>query len=307
MSQPQLYRSPAKPGYLGGYNWPAVVVGLLVLVIANFFCTQYIANRFQYQPALGPPLLRLRAGAIYQPFAWAKWGWQHMTDQDPAIRMPFLLGMLVLVAGCFLTVGVFFAMTNRRARLLSMNAEHLHGSACWAEESDIRTSGLLTANDGVFVGGWSPEGKRLHYLRHNGPEHILAFAPTRSGKGVGLVIPTLLAWSESAIVYDIKGENWAKTAGFRAQAGHVCFKFAPVEQQATSRFNPLSEVRLFTPRDFAVAPASDCWPRRRGRARWCWPRSVLESVDRRGTRPLGRRRVRLAGVSVWRGRPFPRG
>jgi type IV secretion system protein VirD4 len=253
MSQPQLYRSPAKPGYLGGYNWPAVVVGLLVLVIANFFCTQYIANRFQYQPALGPPLLRLRAGAIYQPFAWAKWGWQHMTDQDPAIRMPFLLGMLVLVAGCFLTVGVFFAMTNRRARLLSMNAEHLHGSACWAEESDIRTSGLLTSNDGVFVGGWSPAGKRLHYLRHNGPEHILAFAPTRSGKGVGLVIPTLLAWSESAIVYDIKGENWAKTGGFRAQAGHICFKFAPVEQQATSRFNPLSEVRLFTPRDVSDA------------------------------------------------------
>ena len=157
MSQPQLYRSPAKPGYLGGYNWPAVAVGLLVLVVANSFCTQYIANRFQYQPALGPPLLRLRAGAIYQPFAWAKWGWQHMTDQDPAIRMPFLLGMLVLVAGCFLTVGVFFAMTNRRARLLSMNAEHLHGSACSAEESDIRISGLLTSNDGVSSAAGRPQ------------------------------------------------------------------------------------------------------------------------------------------------------
>jgi type IV secretion system protein VirD4 len=229
------------------------MVGLLVLVIANFFCTQYIASRFQYQAALGPPLLRLRAGAIYQPFAWAKWGWQHLTEQDPAIRMPFLLGMLVLVAGCFLTIGVFFAMMNRRARLLSMNAEHLHGSARWADQSDIHASGLLTANGGVFVGGWTPEGKRLHYLRHDGPEHILAFAPTRSGKGVGLVIPTLLAWSESAIVYDIKGENWAKTAGFRAQAGHVCFKFAPVEQEATSRFNPLSEVRLFTPRDVSDA------------------------------------------------------
>ena len=56
MSQPQLYRKPATPGYLGGYNWPAVALGLLVLVLANFFCTQYIANRFQYQPALGPPL-----------------------------------------------------------------------------------------------------------------------------------------------------------------------------------------------------------------------------------------------------------
>ncbi len=253
MSQPQLYRRPAKPGYLGGYNWPAVAMGLLVLVLANLFCTQYIARRFEYQPALGPPLLRLRAGAIYQPFAWAKWGWQHLTDQDPAIRMPFLLGMLVLVAGSFLSVGVFFAMTNRRARRLSMNTEHLHGSARWAEESDVRSSGLLTANDGVFVGGWSADGKRLHYLRHNGPEHVLAFAPTRSGKGVGLVIPTLLAWSESAIVYDIKGENWAKTAGFRAQAGHLCFKFSPVEPEGASRFNPLSEVRLFTPRDVSDA------------------------------------------------------
>ena len=64
-----------------------------------------------------------------------------------------------------------------------------------------------------------PEGNRLNYLRHNGPEHVLAFAPTRSGKGVGLVIPSLLAWEESAVIYDIKGENWAKTAGFRSQAG----------------------------------------------------------------------------------------
>ena len=253
MSQPQLYRRPVKPGYLGGYNWPAAAVALLVLALANFFCTQYIANRFEYQTALGAPLLRLRAGAIYQPFAWVKWGWQHLTDQDPAIRTPFLLGMLVLLAGSFLSVAVFFAMTNHRARRLSMNADHLHGSARWAEADDIRATGLLASSDGVFVGGWSPDGKHLHYLRHNGPEHILAFAPTRSGKGVGLVIPTLLAWSESAIIYDIKGENWAKTAGFRAQAGHLCFKFAPVEQQATSRFNPLGEVRLFTPRDVSDA------------------------------------------------------
>ena len=41
----------------------------------------------------------------------------------------------------------------------------------------------------------------------------------------------LLAWSESAVIYDIKGENWAKTAGFRAQQGHLCFKFSPVEAE----------------------------------------------------------------------------
>lgn len=113
---------------------------------------------------------------------------------------------------------------------------------------------LLDSQQGVYVGGWlGDRSNRLHYLRHNGPEHILAFAPTRSGKGVGLVIPTLLAWSESAVVYDIKGENWAKTAGFRRKQGHLCFKFSPVEIGASSRFNPLAEVRLFTPRDVSDA------------------------------------------------------
>ena len=105
----------------------------------------------------------------------------------------------------------------------------------------------------MSVDGVPSNSNRLQYLRHNGPEHVLAFAPTRSGKGVGLVIPTLLAWSESAVIYDIKGENWAKTAGFRTQQGHLCFKFSPVEDNASSRFNPLSEVRLFTPRDVSDA------------------------------------------------------
>jgi type IV secretion system protein VirD4 len=76
---------------------------------------------------------------------------------------------------------------------------------------------------------------------------------TRSGKGVSLVIPTLLAWNKSAIIYDIKGENWAKTAGFRSQQGHICFRFCPVEQSYGSKFNPLAEVRFFTDRDVSEA------------------------------------------------------
>ena len=67
------------------------------------------------------------------------------------------------------------------------------------------------------------------------------------------MIPTLLAWDESAVIYDIKGENWAKTAGFRASRGQLCFKFSPVEEATSSRFNPLAEVRLFTPRDVSDA------------------------------------------------------
>jgi type IV secretion system protein VirD4 len=252
--QPELYRTPTKPGYPGGYNWRASCLGLLALVAVNFAATQYIAARFQYQPALGRPLLRTRSGAIYEPFAWTIWGWHNVTVQDPRIRAPLFQGEMIVFAGSVVCVGLFFATAGRRSRKLMQNADDLHGSARWANEEDIRDTGLLDAEQGVYVGGWRAEkSDRLQYLRHNGPEHVLLFAPTRSGKGVGLVIPTLLAWSESAVIYDIKGENWAKTAGFRAQQGHLCFKFSPTEVNSSSRFNPLSEVRLFNPRDVSDA------------------------------------------------------
>ncbi|MFX9008113.1 type IV secretory system conjugative DNA transfer family protein, partial [Acinetobacter baumannii] len=84
-----------------------------------------------------------------------------------------------------------------------------YGSARWAEKPEIKAAGLLDP-DGVVLGRYEHE-----YLRHDGPEHVLCFAPTRSGKGVGLVVPSLLTWPGSAIVHDIKGENWILTAGFR--------------------------------------------------------------------------------------------
>jgi len=79
------------------------------------------------------------------------------------------------------------------------------------------------------------------YLRHDGPEHVLCFAPTRSGKGVGLVVPTLLTWPGSCIVHDIKGENWTLTSGFRAQHGRVLL-FDPTNAKSAA-YNPLLEVR----------------------------------------------------------------
>jgi type IV secretion system protein VirD4 len=82
---------------------------------------------------------------------------------------------------------------------------------------------------------------RGRYLRHDGPEHVMAFAPTRSGKGVGLVVPTLLSWTGSAVIHDIKGENWDVTAGWRARFGHALL-FNPTDRRS-ARYNPLLEVR----------------------------------------------------------------
>src|SRR3546814_15142645 len=91
-----------------------------------------------------------------------------------------------------------------------------YGSARWATPGELRTAKLL-GDDGVILG-------RFHqrYLRHDGPEHVLCFAPTRSGKGVGFVIPTLLTWPGACIVHDIKrseerrvGKECGRTCRFR--------------------------------------------------------------------------------------------
>lgn len=253
-TQPELYRKPVKPGYLGSYNWPAMVLGCTLFLLTNWAATQYIAMRFEYQPALGTPQFAVGHTYVYPPFAWFTWGLHNITSHDSGVRRPLAEGIVILFGGCAVSVFLYFAANSLRSRRLSSNAEHLHGSARWATEKDIRETGLLNASEGVYVGGWKPRhGSHLQYLRHDGPEHVLVFAPTRSGKGVSLVIPTLLAWNESAVIYDIKGELWAKTSGFRAKQGHICLRFCPVEQFYGSRFNPLAEVRLFTDRDVSDA------------------------------------------------------
>jgi type IV secretory pathway TraG/TraD family ATPase VirD4 len=80
------------------------------------------------------------------------------------------------------------------------------------------------------------------YLRHDGPEHVLAVGPTRSGKGVGLVVPTLMTWPGSAVIHDIKGEIWQLTAGWRTRFSH-CLLLDP-SSPVSARFNPLLKVRI---------------------------------------------------------------
>jgi type IV secretion system protein VirD4 len=127
--------------------------------------------------------------------------------------------------------------------------DELHGSAKWAKRSDVAKAGLFTRR-GVVVGGW-PGLLGTRTLRHDGPEHVMAFAPTRSGKGVGLILPTLLSWTHSALTLDIKGENHALTAGWRADQGQRILRFEPTAETGSIRFNPLAEVRTGTGRDIA--------------------------------------------------------
>jgi type IV secretion system protein VirD4 len=113
----------------------------------------------------------------------------------------------------------------------------LHGAARWARESDLVRGGLR-ARQGIVLGR---KGGRL--LVFGGDEHLLLYAPTRTGKGVGIVIPSLLTWPDSTVVLDVKRENWDATAGFRAAHGQAVFLFDPLDPEGrTARFNPLGHV-----------------------------------------------------------------
>ncbi len=96
--------------------------------------------------------------------------------------------------------------------------------------------------------------KRIALMRDGGNTHLFAFCPTRSGKGVGMVIPTLLTWPNSVMVNDPKGEAYALSSGFRQAAGQNVIKFEPACTDGTgARWNPLDEIRVFTLRDVADA------------------------------------------------------
>jgi len=158
-----------------------------------------------------------------------------------------ILGLVACMAGAF--QGIIAAISSRRGKA----HESLHGSSRWAKQSELKDMGILE-EQGVYVGGFVGKGDKLLHLRHDGPEHILVFAPTRSGKGVSLILPTLVTTPEkSCVVLDIKGENYALTAGWRGKHGGnkiVRLDFASPESH---RYNPLLEIEVGTEREIAQA------------------------------------------------------
>ncbi|HKN31457.1 MAG TPA: conjugal transfer protein TraG [Roseiarcus sp.] len=209
--------------------WGQVLAVSAVVLAFLWGATEWVAWRLAFQTQLGRPWFEFLGWPVYQPPAFFWWWFAY----DAYARDIFVEGAYIAASGGIAAVVVAIAMSVWRAR--EAKRVTTYGSARWAETREVREAGLL-GQDGALLGRW-----RDQYLRHDGPEHVLCFAPTRSGKGVGLVVPTLLTWSGSAIVHDIKGENWTLTAGWRTKFGRVLL-FDPTNA-ASAAYNPLLEVR----------------------------------------------------------------
>ena len=120
----------------------------------------------------------------------------------------------------------------------------LHGDARFASTAEVKRAGLLLTDQNINTPSVLIGRFRGQFLALPGQLSVMLSAPTRSGKGVGVVIPNLLNWPDSVVVLDIKGENHAITAGYRAAHGQAVFAFSPFDEQARShRWNPLTAVR----------------------------------------------------------------
>ncbi len=197
----------------------------LVFVVTSFVgATQLVAYRLGYSDELGRPLVFHDKVRVYWPWSVAvwyrRWGAGHPRVFEQALLVP--LGELLFAAW---VVGMM-----RRPRLKEI------GKDCWGSLGDLKRAGLLT-RAGVVVG---KVGRRL--LRFDLRQgHVLVVGGTRSGKTVGVIVPSLLSWPESVVVFDPKGELWRLTAGFRSTFSHCAF-FNPSRSDSV-KYNPMLEVR----------------------------------------------------------------
>ena len=233
-------------------------------VAINWVTTQHAAKVLRDAPWLGRPLFHLPViGTLYAPWAWITWWirWHAAPALAPLWTLCAREALYPMAVIAAVAAGVIAFTRNGSLA----NASDLHGSARWANTRDLTEARLIDSRGTrlrsiaaslrlvrprahracVYLGVW-----RRSLIRDRSHTHVLVVGPTQSGKGRGIVIPTLLTWPHSVIVNDVKDENWALTAGARKRMGQLCLRFEPTSaEDGRARFNPLSEVRLRTPRE----------------------------------------------------------
>lgn len=200
-------------------------------LLANCVATQLTAKDCNYNILLGDHLT-VNGVHIYYPFKFREW------KNSPQIRgnIPNIIRYNNRYYWGIILLGLFPAyLVYKGKRVLTS-----HGTAAYAGLDEIAKAGLAE-KFGVVVGK-NPFTHKL--MLHYGPEHFIVVAPTRSGKGISMVIPTAIVWPHSMFVFDPKGELWVHTAWWRKEHyKQPVMKFEPLcKNDSSAKWNPLAEV-----------------------------------------------------------------
>lgn len=261
------------------FSFITVMIGILVLLcglcwafstagIGVSFITIIKINLFDIVPISIP---------IFHCLECLKW---YFSGGSSLLKEPYLADPLKFLAPFFFAGFVWLMLryvTTRILRLAMNKKTTLHGSAKWADEEELENAGLLGETgvvmgqtyDAVYKGTerkpperkrgeslqdfhdrqikWTPGKdyvlqKKGDIIMQQANAHTLVVGSTRSGKGVGCIIPTAFKWTESLLLFDPKEENWQITSAFRAKFSY-CFKFQPENPKESIHYNPLLSIR----------------------------------------------------------------
>lgn len=241
---------------------------LVSIFLLNFTCKHFLSKTFSYK--------------FFNPIALYKLTSYFFRHNDQLNFYPFghisglsiSMGSFSLFAPIISTIIAFMFTSVLFAPKASYDSDR-YGTAKFQNPDDVVNSNktdnpVVLSNvkkhgrPGVFIGTiehksgknllWDKDKKlngiykHLRELYHFGSQHIFLYAPTGAGKGVGLVFPILVTYPSSIFCYDIKGENYLSTSGYRKKSfDNVILKFEPSCAKGTSvRYNPLEEVRIGT-------------------------------------------------------------
>lgn len=152
----------------------------------------------------------------------------------------------IVLAGAVLLalLALLFSVTHRLTT---------YGTAHFQTRREVRRNGLLQPpGAGLVFGKFGKPHRKGRFVSgsYDRFPHALVAAPTRSGKGVGYVIPNTLLFPGSCVIMDVKGEIFEATSRHRQAQGDQVFRIAPFDfEHPSHRYNPLERISRITDTD----------------------------------------------------------
>ena len=230
-----------------------IAIPLLLLVLGWFISAQVFAESMNGDTRICGVPKTWGERKVYSIFVYVAACLKYIFNED---FQPYIFASMIPMIVCTVA-GLLFVFIWGIVRTMNARARTLHGTARWARKKDLKLNGLFAKEPGVVLAQLNKAKviankknntalqmklkKEAAFVTHSGKANTLLLAPTGSGKGVGVIIPTLLSYKGSMIVFDPKGENFNLTAGWRGTFSRI-IRFSPTSR-ITARFNPVMAIR----------------------------------------------------------------